>query len=218
MRYLAVFLLGLIMGAGLIHLLTARQQEQLYLAYAELEQRLVAVNEELFQLKKNLDQESRLSVVAIEPVITFSGNRPPSVEGRAVTQALSEEIQNILAPLKGEDVRRLNPALIPAMIDGRIVKVNGRQFKLQVTLLLISDKIIVHVQAQGLPASLSSSAGPIFILASIPPILPLSAALKDPQPSFLIFSKSPSSAATSSFRARILGSTFFLPMNTSPAV
>lgn len=158
MRYLALFILGLLLGAGLTNLLMARQQEQLHLARSELEQRLVAANEELAQLKENLDRESRLAIVAIEPVIIFSGDRPPAVEGRALTQALSQEVQDILAPLKGQDVRHLNPALVPAMIDGRTVKVNGRQFKLKVTLLLISDKVIVHVQAQGLPASVSSSA------------------------------------------------------------
>lgn len=68
--------------------------------------------------------------------------------------------------MKGQNVRRLNPALIPAMIDGRTVKVNGRQFKLKVTLLLISDKVIVHVQAQGLPASVSSSA--VSLMAGCP--------------------------------------------------
>ncbi|CEP65994.1 Uncharacterized [Moorella glycerini] len=166
MRYLAIFILGFLLGASLTNLLLARQQEQLHLARTELEQRLAAASEELVQLKENLDRESRQVIVAVEPVITFSGDRPPAVEGRAVTQSLTREIQDILAPLKGQEVRRLNPALVPAMIDGRTVKVNGRQFKLKVTLLLISDKVIVHVQAHGLPASSSSSA--VSLMAGCP--------------------------------------------------
>lgn len=153
MRYLAVFVLGFLLGASLTNLLLARQQEQLHLARTELEQRLAATKEELDQLKENLARQSHQVIAAIEPVIAFSGDKPPAVEARAVTQALTREIQDILAPLKGQEVRRLNPALVPAMIDGRIIKVNGRQFKLKVTLLLISDRVIVHVQAQGLPGT-----------------------------------------------------------------
>ncbi|WP_258359546.1 hypothetical protein [Moorella sulfitireducens (nom. illeg.)] len=166
MRYLVVFILGFLLGASLTNLLLARQQEQLHLARSELEQRLATANEELVQLKENLDRESRQVIVAIEPVIAFSGDRPPEVEGRAVTQAISREIQNILAPLKGQEVRRLNPALVPAMIDGRTVKANGRQYKLKVTLLLISDEVIIHVQAQGLSGSSSSSA--VSLMAGCP--------------------------------------------------
>ncbi|AKX94690.1 hypothetical protein MTHERMOG20_09310 [Moorella thermoacetica] len=158
MRYLAIFILGFLLGASLTNLFLARQQEQLHLARAELEQRLEAAGEELAQLKESLSQRRHQVIVAIEPVITFEGDRPTAVESRAATQAITREVQNILSPLKGQDVQRLNPALIPAMIDGRTIKVNGRQFKLKVTLLLISDKVIVHLQAQGLSSSSSSSA------------------------------------------------------------
>jgi hypothetical protein len=150
MRYLVVFILGLLLGASLTNVLLARQQEQLFLARTELEQRLADANDEVAQLKESLARQNYQVITAIEPVITFSGDKPPAVEGRAATQALTQEVQAILASLIGQEVRRLNPALIPAMIDGRTVKVNGRQFKLQVTLLLVSDRVIVHVRAQGL--------------------------------------------------------------------
>lgn len=151
MRYLAILLLGFLLGAGLTNLYLARQQEQLHLARAELEQRLATAREELTQLKENLARQSYQVITAIEPVITFTGDKPPAVEGRAATQSITREVQEILSPLKGQEVRRLNPALIPGMIDGRTIKVNGRQFKLQVTLVLISDRVIVHLQARSLP-------------------------------------------------------------------
>ncbi len=150
MRYLVVFILGLLLGASLTNVLLARQQEQLFLARTELEQRLADANDEVAQLKESLARQNYQVITAIEPVITFSGDKPPAVEGRAATQALTQEIREILASLIGQEVRHLNPALIPAMVDGRTVKVNGRQFKLQVTLLLVSDRVIVHVRAQGL--------------------------------------------------------------------
>lgn len=158
MRFLAFFILGLILGATLTNLLVAHQQEQLYLGMAELEQQLNDTREELKQLKENQDRYSRPVISAIDPVISFKGSKPPSIEGRAATQSITQKVQEFLAPLKGQEVRRLNPALIPAMIDGRVVKVNGRQFLLKVTLLLVSETVIVHVEAQPLAASSPASA------------------------------------------------------------
>ncbi|MDK2820946.1 MAG: hypothetical protein PWP31_911 [Clostridia bacterium] len=157
MRYLAVFLLGVIIGASMVNLLLSHQQEQLHLTIAELEQELTEANEEVANLKESLDKHSHKVITSIEPVITFNGNKYSEVEKRAATHELKQEIQDILAPLKGQEVDRLNPTLIPAMINGRIIKVNVRQFKLKVTLVLISDKLTVHVEAQELPDSSSSA-------------------------------------------------------------
>ena len=143
----------------------ARQQEQLYLNRADLEQRLTTAREEIAQLKESLAQESYQVIVSIEPVITFKGDKPSSVETRAATQDISRKVQEFLAPLKGQEVRRLNPALIPAMVDNRTVKVNGREFTLRVTLLLVSESVIVHVEAQSTPVS-SSPASTVSLQAS----------------------------------------------------
>ncbi|BCV22189.1 hypothetical protein hamaS1_22580 [Moorella sp. Hama-1] len=153
MRYVAILLLGFLLGAGLTNLYLARQQEQLHLARAELEQRLATASEELAQLKESQARQSYQVITAIEPVITFSGDKPPAVEGRAAIQTITRTVQEILSPLMGQEVRRLNPALIPGMIDGRTIKVNGRQFQLRVTLVLVSDRVIVHLQARGLPGN-----------------------------------------------------------------
>ncbi|WP_177221356.1 hypothetical protein [Neomoorella thermoacetica] len=153
MWYIAILLLGFLLGAGLANLYLARQQEQLHLARAELEQRLATASEELAQLKESQARQSYQVITAIEPVITFSGDKPPAVEGRAATQAITREVQEILSPLMGQEVRRLNPALIPGMIDGRTMKVNGRQFQLRVTLVLISDRVVIHLQARSLPGN-----------------------------------------------------------------
>ena len=86
-------------------------------------------------------------VISVEPVITFKGDKPFGMEIRAATQVINQKIQEFLAPLKGQEVRRLNPALIPAMIDNRTVKIHGVEYKLKVTLILVSDSVIVHVEA-----------------------------------------------------------------------
>lgn len=167
MRYLSLFILGFLMGACFTNVLLAHQQEQLHLSKAELEQRLTAAREEIAQLKENLAQESYQVIVSIEPVITFKGDKPSSVETRAATQVINRKIQEFLAPLKGQEVRRLNPALVPAMLDGRTVRVNGREFTLKVTLLLVSDRVIVHVEAQGAPVS-SSPLSAVSLIAGCP--------------------------------------------------
>lgn len=147
MRYLSLLILGFLLGACCTNLLLARQQEQLHLNQAELEQRLATAKEEIAQLKESLAEESYQVVISVEPVITFKGDKPFGMEIRAATQVINQKIQEFLAPLKGQEVRRLNPALIPAMIDNRTVKIHGVEYKLKVTLILVSDSVIVHVEA-----------------------------------------------------------------------
>ena len=167
MRYLACFILGFILGACLTNLLLARQQEQLYLSKSALEQHLASAREEIARLKENLAAESYQAIVSIEPVITINGEKISSVEARAATQEISRKVQELLAPLIGQEVRRLNPALIPLMLDNRTVKVDGREFTLKVTLLLVSESVIVHVEAQ--PSSLSSvSRSDVSLMAGCP--------------------------------------------------
>ena len=110
MRYLACFILGFILGACLTNLLLARQQEQLYLSKSALEQHLASAREEIARLKENLAAESYQAIVSIEPVITINGEKISSVEARAATQEISRKVQELLAPLIGQEVRRLNPA------------------------------------------------------------------------------------------------------------
>ncbi len=148
MRYLALFILGFLLGAGLTNLLLAHQQDKLYLSKTELEQQLTAAKEEIAQLKESLGQENYQVVVAIEPIITFKDDKSSDIETRTASQTINSKIQEFLAPLKGQEVRHLNPALIPAMLDGRTVKVNGQEYRIKVTLLLISEKVIVHIEAR----------------------------------------------------------------------
>ena len=57
MRYLSLLILGFLLGACCTNLLLARQQEQLHLNQAELEQRLATAKEEIAQLKESLAEE-----------------------------------------------------------------------------------------------------------------------------------------------------------------
>ncbi|MDN5347748.1 MAG: hypothetical protein PWP65_1312 [Clostridia bacterium] len=155
LRYLAIFVLGALSGATAINALTAHHLEELILANDNLRQQLQNTAEELVKVKENLAQPSYQVVTAIEAHITFvEGDKLPAVEQQSAALILTREAQKILAPLKGQEVKKLNPILIPAMIDGRLIPVNGRQFRLKADLVLISEKLIIYLQARLVPPSL----------------------------------------------------------------
>lgn len=147
MRYVAILILGFLLGACYTNLLLARQQEQLFLDKAELQQSLTTSKEEIAQLKESLAEQSYQAVISVEPVVKFKDDKLTGVEARAAAQEISQHIHELLAPLKGQEVRSLNAALVPAMVNNRRVKTNGVEYTLKVSLVLISDTVVVHVEA-----------------------------------------------------------------------
>ncbi|GFN22428.1 hypothetical protein [Thermanaeromonas sp. C210] len=148
-RYLAFFLLGVLVGAVAANVRLAQQLDWLHLTSERLRQQLDATACELAEVKEKVAQQHLQVVTAVEPIITFPPNsKPPVLEGQAISLALAKEVQRLMAPLVGQEVSKINLVLVPGLVDDRVVKINGRSFKLKVTLVLISERVVVHVQAQ----------------------------------------------------------------------
>ncbi|MGI9952436.1 hypothetical protein V3F56_08745 [Moorellaceae bacterium AZ2] len=148
-RYLAFFLLGVLTGASAANMWLAQQLDWLHLTNEKLRQQLEAASQELAEIKENVARQHLQVVTAIEPIITFPPNsRPPVLEGQAISLALTKEVQKLMAPLMGQEVSKINLLLVPGLVDDRVVRINGRSFKLKVTLVLISERVVIHVQAQ----------------------------------------------------------------------
>lgn len=148
MRYLALFMLGFLLGACLLNLLLAQQQEQLYLDKTELLQQLNSAELEIARLKENLAEKTDRVVASIEPIIKFKHQVLTGLEARAASQLISGQVQEFLQPLMGQKISTINAALIPNMVAGRRVKTNGTELRLEVELVLISDRLVIYLVAE----------------------------------------------------------------------
>ena len=148
MRCLAALALGFVLGACFFNVLTARQLEELHAQCLDLTEQKKAADDEIAHLKDNLAIESHHAISSVEPRIMLINSKLSAVETRAVTSAIRQMVLEVLAPLKGQEIQNLNPDLIPGMIDGRTVKVDRNEYVLQVTLLVVSDHVLVQVQAE----------------------------------------------------------------------
>ncbi|HBT47284.1 MAG TPA: hypothetical protein DEA73_05320 [Peptococcaceae bacterium] len=148
-RYVAIFLLGMLVGAMGANLRLARQLDLLHLTNERLRQELDATLRELSEVKEKVARQHLQVVTAVEPIISFPpDSKPPALEGQAISLALAREVQRLMEPLVGQEVSKINLVLVPGLVDDRVVKANGRSFKLKVTLVLISERVVVHVRAQ----------------------------------------------------------------------
>ncbi|NMA54886.1 MAG: hypothetical protein GX952_03005 [Firmicutes bacterium] len=147
MRSLVFVVLGFLLGACWVNLLFARQQEQLHLDRAELELKLATAEEKIAQLEDCLAQETDRVITAIEPVVKFGDEKLTGTEARAAGQVISKEVKVFLDPLIGQEIRSLNAALIPNLVSGRRLNAAGREFELTVSLVLVSDTVVIYLQA-----------------------------------------------------------------------
>ncbi|GAW91282.1 hypothetical protein [Calderihabitans maritimus] len=151
----AAFLLGCILGAVLTSLLIGHQVDKLYFENETLKEALQAANSELEEVKQNLAARKRQVITSIEPHVIFPEDNLSSYEQDVFELALGKEIKRMLEPVRGKEVKAIDYILIPEIINNRLLKVEGRNFRLETKMIIVTDKLIVRVEA--FPEKLASS-------------------------------------------------------------
>jgi len=147
LQLLAVFFMGLVMGSTYVNTVYSERIDTLLLENQNLAGELEAAREELEELKENLSQKGKKEVTGIELYVTITDNNLSKYEREDLEIQISKEVKKILEPLKGQPLEKLNYLLIPQIINHRVLEFNGRKFQLETKLLVIAEKIIIHINA-----------------------------------------------------------------------
>jgi len=146
-RYLAIFILGFLVGGIYVNIRLGEQVDNLSQANSALRNELTDKQSELEQLKENAAKQNVQVVTAIQPTVSLPEDKLNRYEKMSVQLEIEKNIKNWLKSLLGQEVRSLNYLLIPEIIDGREIELENKKYQLKVKIVIITDKIIVYVDA-----------------------------------------------------------------------
>jgi predicted transcriptional regulator len=146
LRVLGLLLLGALLGASAMSVHTGRQIEQLMYSVRVLNEELAAARQEADELRASLSSERQQVITGIKVDIGFADDLTAHEE-RETRLAIEKKVKEWLEPLYGEELNKLNPRLVPRIIDGRDVKVEHKRFRLTTRIVFIGEEVLVFVEA-----------------------------------------------------------------------
>ena len=136
---MAWLVLGFMVGAITVSLVSGRQMEELYREREQLRVALFETRERLLKLEDLW--ESRGDEIIREIRILLE-----TEEDRFIELALQQAIQEIVKDLVGEKVQSLNPSLVIRMLDERKVAAGEREFVLELEAVVISETLSLYIR------------------------------------------------------------------------
>ena len=137
----AVFLLGILVGAAGLNVLLGNHLDSAELEILKLRSELEDKTEQLETAEKELEVKKQAAVVNELDVHVNFKDEYKKLE---IESAVKKLLQNI----KGQEVRSLDPLLVTNIVDGRTVETENHKYSLTVRGALISEKIIMYVDAK----------------------------------------------------------------------
>lgn len=135
------------------NMVIGKQIDNLHISNQALQQQLSVSERELQSLKESLDEKKRQIITGIDVKVEFVGEELTSYEESAATLMTEERVEEWLEVIKGQEIDDVDYMLIPKIIDGREIEVDGWKISLKVKLVVISKIIIVYLEAEPIPQS-----------------------------------------------------------------
>ena len=139
-QLLAAFILGLIIGALIINLITARQIDRLIYKNKELTNKIQTKNNELKKLEKSLANRKWKVVQNLKIIIKTE-------ENKHIKQQLEEKLYELLKSIIGRQMNKIDGTLISNTIDDRVILVDDTNYKINLIWLLLQRETVVKVEA-----------------------------------------------------------------------
>ncbi len=147
----ALFILGALLGAGLVNAVVGRQIDELMIQTQLLRTRLFELQKETEELREARRRQKYPLVESLEIRVRLREQGFASYELNAIRLAVEKRVSEWLQPLKGRELAGLEWEMIPRIIDGREVTAEGYTFRLQTNLVVISERLVVQVEAIPVP-------------------------------------------------------------------
>lgn len=143
---LAGFLLGILVGASGLNIAIGNNLDRAELEIRRLELQLEDQSEQLVDIEKKLALKGTMVVSDIDVRVEF----PDEYE----KLELEDQVKKILKNLRGKEVKNLDPLLISNMVDNRIINTDEHKYNMNVTAVLVSEKVILYLVAKEIEENL----------------------------------------------------------------
>ncbi|MGI6225031.1 MAG: hypothetical protein ACOYJ1_02120 [Peptococcales bacterium] len=146
-KELALFIIGIIIGAVLATLVIGQQVEKVHSENASL---IVQLNEKQSQIKALEDTIKEAKKWFIVKEIQINLELPPRnfADKDNLELKISEAVKDMLKNIRGKKVNELDPEVIWHIVDGRQIEILGYTFTLEVRGVMISEKVTFFVYAR----------------------------------------------------------------------
>ncbi|MGE5606221.1 MAG: hypothetical protein ACM3YE_11095 [Bacteroidota bacterium] len=129
---------GILAGAAVFSLLVSYRMDQYYQEIRQLE----AVNEEKETRLRRLEQsvgKTKYLLKKIEVSLIYEGDELDKID-------LEKSIQEKYSQLLGKEVGGIDIDLVAGVIDGRIVKLEEREYQLELKKMMLADVLKIWVK------------------------------------------------------------------------
>ncbi len=136
----ALFLVGALAGGIAVSVVNAGRLDRLYLEKEKIRVELFETADRLHKLEKRWAGRSENLVRAV--IIELA-----TEAGAFDELSLQQAAAAITADLVGKSVSTLHPHLLLNLLDGRLLSVNGKFYRLSVNWIIIGEEVIVNLDA-----------------------------------------------------------------------
>lgn len=133
---LTIFILGIILGATVITVITGKYIDQLVLKNKEMEILTKDQEKQLNQLDKQF--KNKLLVQKITPLLDTDINKHTQ-------QDIIKKIRSLLAGLVGKDISEIDPLLLRDIINEASIIVEDHIYQLHLSYLIVSDELKLYL-------------------------------------------------------------------------
>jgi hypothetical protein len=144
---IALFCIGIIIGAVLSNLAIGYQIENLHRENTDLKVQL-SENENQIKALENQITEAKRWFVVQEIQIDLELPERNFADKDNLKLNINEQIKSLLKNVRGKRVNQLDPEVIWNIVDGRKLEAMGYSFTLKVKGVIISEKLIFYVTAE----------------------------------------------------------------------
>lgn len=147
-RLAAAFLVGVLVGGAAVNAALGRQVDSITLMNNSLKEEIANCRDELQQLRKSLASSRVQKITALEVQVTIASGRDiPELDRTKGSLTVEKTVREWLQPLLGQEIDRLEYQLVPQVVDGRQVSIDGRNYVLRVNLVVVAAKTKIYVTA-----------------------------------------------------------------------
>ncbi|MBC7341577.1 MAG: hypothetical protein H5U02_03880 [Clostridia bacterium] len=154
-KQIAMLILGAIIGMAVTAIRVGGQVDVLWIENSRLLDELRSRTERLRLLEAQISKQCYLRVTSVEPHVSLK-RAFNSAEAQSICLAVERQIAEILSPLLGKEVKSLDPTLVMQILDQRRVQVNKQNYELLIKTLILSERLVVYVEAKPLAIAMDS--------------------------------------------------------------
>lgn len=141
LTFISGFISGVLIGTSLMCSFVSYKIDSFYEKIATLENTIKEKDAKLQNLEKAINSKNSV-LKSVEPVLIVDENTVDEMDKIDIEQIIKEKFLSLI----GSEVQNLNADIIMMVIDNRIIKLNEKEFFLQVEKLVLTENLKLWVK------------------------------------------------------------------------